>query len=151
MVNCFLPAPPEFYPKLRTTFTEDDLPVKDNATESQLKQSYPQANILRLAGLMGDNRLLHKYQVTDLDQPVNHIHYVDVCSVIIKMIEKGLRSKLYNVVAPLHPSKREVIQAQLGETQGPATEAKGRIISSTRLIDELDFEFKYPDPRTFHQ
>ena len=139
------------YPRRSTTFTEADLPINDNATEYQMKQAYPKVNILRLAGLMGDNRLLHKYKVTNLDHPVNHIHYEDACSVIFRMIEAHMHGKLFNLVAPQHPTKREVIQAQLGDTEAPATEAGGRIISSAKLIAELDFDFRYPDPRTFHK
>ncbi len=139
------------YPRTRTIFTEADLPVTDNATEHQIKQTYPKVNILRLAGLMGDNRLLHKYKVTNLDDPVNHIHYLDISSVIVRMIEENMQKKIFNVVAPQHPTKREVIQAQLGDTKVAAIKAEGRIISSAKLITELDYDFMYPDPRTFHK
>ena len=138
------------YPRIKATFSEADLPIKDNATEYQIKQTYPGVNILRLAGLMGDNRLLHKYKVNNLDDPVNHVHYHDVCSVIIRMIERQMQDKLYNVVAPLHPTKKQVIQAQLHNHMDSLSEPEGRIISSAKIIAELGYRFNYPDPRTFH-
>ena len=139
------------YPKISRTFTENDLPVEENATENQIKRSYPKANILRLAGLMGDNRLLHKYKVSNLKDPVNHVHYEDVCSVIIQMIKHQWHYKLYNVVAPLHPTKEQVIASQLNKLvpTSPKT-IDGRIISSAKLVSELGFVFKYPDPNLFH-
>ncbi|MEM7549872.1 MAG: hypothetical protein AAF363_09360 [Bacteroidota bacterium] len=138
------------YPKQRDTFTEDDLPTRANTIEHQVKQCFPMTNVLRLGGLMGDNRLLSKYNVTNLEDPVNHVHYDDVCSIIIRMIEDRVHDKLYNVVAPLHPAKDEVIKAQLNNSIATTPDSHGRIISSSKLIAELEFDFKYPDPRTFH-
>ncbi|MEI6948676.1 hypothetical protein V9K67_15895 [Paraflavisolibacter sp. H34] len=129
---------------------EDSLPSEQVPGELLITNKYPQTNILRLGGLMGDDRLLSKYPVANLDMAVNHIHYEDICAVIEKMIQEKSSSKLYNVVAPLHPGKAEVISAQknlpLTET-GPPT---GRILSSFKMVSELRFTFSFPDPRTFH-
>lgn len=138
------------YPNIDKVFLEEDLSSDAVWGERIIKEKYPQVNILRLAGLMGDERLLRNYKVANLDFAVNHIHYIDICLVVEKMMEKQLNSKLYNVVAPLHPTKAEVINAQNNIEYVEKCEVKGKIISSSTLSADLDFVFKFPDPRNFH-
>lgn len=138
------------YPQTEKEFTEDDLPAEEVESENFILERFPQTNILRLAGLMGDLRLLKNYNISNLDQLVNHIHYADVCSAIEKMLSQKSRSKVYNIVAPIHPSKEEVINAQKRLPYSGERTTKGRTISPAKLIQELDFEFQYPDPRYFH-
>lgn len=146
----FLMSSTGVYPQSDQDFTEDDMPVEAVDSETFLRKKFPQTNILRLAGLMGDQRLLKNYNISNLDQPVNHIHYKDIVRLIEKMLKQGSASKLYNVVAPMHPSKQAVINAQKGLSYDGETFPKGRTISAGHLINELDFEFRYPDPRYFH-
>jgi nucleoside-diphosphate-sugar epimerase len=131
-------------------FTEDDQPAKDVESESFILEKFPQTNVLRLAGLMGGERLLKNYNISGLDQLVNHIHYADIASVIEKMLNNQSESKVYNVVAPIHPNKEEVINAQKKLSYDGERTTVGRTISPEKLIEELDFEFQYPDPRYFH-
>lgn len=138
------------YPDTEKEFTEDDLPAKGVESENFILEKFPQTNILRLGGLMGGERLLKNYNISNVDQPVNHIHYTDICSVVEKMLNNRSQSKVYNVVAPIHPNKEEVINAQKGLPFEGERTAIGRIISPEKLIKELDFEFQYPDPRYFH-
>ncbi len=138
------------YPNSEKKFTEDDLPANEVESESFILEKFPQTNILRLGGLMGGERLLNNYNISNVDQPVNHIHYADICSVVEKMLNNRSQSKVYNVVAPIHPNKEEVINAQKGLPFEGERTAIGRIISPEKLIKELDFEFKYHDPRYFH-
>jgi len=138
------------YPDAQQEFYEDDLPVEEVLSEKLLKALYPQINILRLGGLMGDDRQLSKYNVSNLDAPVNHVHFQDVISIIEKMMEKGLAGKLYNIVAPEHPSKSKVIDAQKKSSTANVQQTGGRIISSEKLQKELGYTFHYPDPKYFH-
>ncbi|WP_312195944.1 NAD(P)-binding domain-containing protein [Epilithonimonas vandammei] len=138
------------YPQTEKEFTEDDLPANEVESENFILEKFPQTNILRLAGLMGDQRLLKNYNISQLDQLVNHIHYADICSVVEKMLNNQSQSKVYNVVAPIHPNKEEVINAQKGLSYSGECATKGRTISPKKMIEELDFEFQYPDPRYFH-
>lgn len=146
----FLMSSTGVYPQAEKEFTEVDLSADRVESESFLTHQFPQSNILRLAGLMGGTRLLKNYNISNLDQLVNHIHYADICSVVEKMLEKQSRSKVYNVVAPIHPNKEEVICAQKDLPYLGVRTEKGRLISPTKLISELGFEFQYPDPRYFH-
>jgi hypothetical protein len=138
------------YPDVEKEFTESDKPASEVESESFILEKFPQTNILRLGGLMGGERLLKNYTISNLDQLVNHIHYADICSVIEKMLDIHSQSKVYNVVAPVHPNKEEIINAQKDLPYSGERNQKGRIISSAKLISELDFEFQYPDPRYFH-
>lgn len=147
----FLMSSTGVYPDLSKEFTEEDMPSDRISGERMIKAKYPQVNVLRLAGLMGDDRFLSKYKVSNPNSFVNHIHYMDVCSVIEKMIEKQVHSKVYNVVAPIHPVKSEVISIQKNVPHSEELHPEGKIISSSRLISELDFTFIHADPRYFPQ
>ncbi|WP_426278507.1 hypothetical protein ACN9MN_04095 [Chryseobacterium sp. S-02] len=146
----FLMSSTGVYPQTEKEFSEDDQPAQEVESENFILKKFPQTNVLRLAGLMGDQRLLKNYNISGLDQLVNHIHYTDICSVIEKMLDNQSESKVYNVVAPVHPNKEEVINAQKDLPYSGERTDIGRTISPAKLIEELDFEFQYPDPRYFH-
>ncbi len=138
------------YPDENKCFTEVDIVNEKASAEYLFKSHYPQVNILRLGGLMGDNRQLGNYNVLNLDAPVNHVHFEDVILVIEKMINQKCHSALFNLVAPEHPTKREVICKQKNI---PFVEKKlegGKTVSSKKIVVELYYEFKHNDPRYFH-
>ncbi|MEC3875127.1 Rossmann-fold NAD(P)-binding domain-containing protein [Chryseobacterium salviniae] len=140
------------YPDEPGLFTEEMQPAENVFVENKVKEAFPQVNILRLGGLMGDSRLLKNFNISDLSGVVNHIHYKDIAEVILKMIEKNIKEELYNVVAPLHPSKQQVLAAQNNqEIEGIKQSDDKRIISSEKLISELEYTFIYPDPEHFHE
>ncbi|ASK32639.1 hypothetical protein CEY12_01710 [Chryseobacterium sp. T16E-39] len=148
----FLMSSTGVYPDLDQELKEEDMSSDNVPGERMIKNKYPQVNILRLAGLMGEDRFLSKYRVSNLNFFTNHIHYVDIGLVLEKMIDQKSQSKIYNVVAPLHPTKSEVINAQKNLENAEITDdPKGKKISSAKLISELDFIFKYPDPKSFHE
>jgi nucleoside-diphosphate-sugar epimerase len=146
----FLMSSTGVYPQDEKEFTEEDQPAENVESESFILHQFPQTNILRLAGLMGEQRLLKNYNISNLDQLVNHIHYADICSVVETMLDHQSQSKVYNVVAPIHPNKEEVINAQKDLPYDGERATIGRTISPEKLIKDLDFEFQYPDPRYFH-
>ncbi len=146
----FLTSSTGVYPEAEKEYSEEDQPVEHVESENFMTNTFPDANILRLAGLMGGQRLLKNYNISNLDQLVNHIHYADICSVVEKMLDQQSQGKVYNLAAPVHPNKEEVINAQKDlPYEGERTTA-GRTISPAKLMEELDFEFQYPDPRYFH-
>lgn len=142
------------YPQEATWITEDTFPASELHSalwevEQLATQLYPQVNILRLGGLMGDDRFLSKYSIKDTHEPVNHIHYTDVAGIISKMTARGISSQTYNAVAPQHPQKQQVIDFQTTGTFDKEVQAKGRKVSSEKLIAELGYQFIYPDPIYF--
>ncbi|MCY0969413.1 Rossmann-fold NAD(P)-binding domain-containing protein [Chryseobacterium wangxinyae] len=146
----FLASSTGVYAQEQKEFSEEDQPAENVESEKFILEKFPQTNILRLAGLMGGERLLKNYNISDLDQLVNHIHYADICSVVEKMLHNQSESKVYNVVSPMHPNKQEVINAQKGLPYEGERTMVGRTVSPQKLINELNFEFQYPDPRYFH-
>ncbi|QBA23596.1 hypothetical protein EU348_21425 [Chryseobacterium indologenes] len=146
----FLMSSTGVYPDVSRDFTEEDIPLVSVSGERMLRNKYPQLNILRLGGLMGDNRLLKNYNVSNLDHAVNHIHYADISGIISEMIEQKTESKLYNVTAPIHPAKSQVINAQKNLLDAEEFEVKGKKVLSSKLVSELNYVFQHPDPRTFH-
>lgn len=118
--------------------------------ENLMKNQFPQMNILRLAGLMGGSRVFSNYKISNPEQIVNHVHYEDICLIIEKMISRKIISKTYNVVAPQHPTKQEVIDFQKQKDSNHITDQdKGRKIVSSILETELDYQFIHPDPKKF--
>jgi hypothetical protein len=146
----FLMSSTGVYPDLPQEFTEEDIPLEKVSGERMLRNKYPQLNILRLGGLMGDNRLLKNYKVSNLDHAINHIHYADISGIILEMIERKTESKLYNVTAPVHPAKSQVINAQKNIADNKEFEVKGKKVLSSKLVSELKYVFQYPDPKIFH-
>lgn len=146
----FLMSSTGVYPQTDQYFSEDDKPADEVDSEQFILEQFPQTNILRLAGLMGDQRLLKNYNISNLNQPVNHIHYADICNVVEKMLNNHSQSQVYNLTAPLHPSKEAVINTQKGLPYSGEEFPKGRTISTEKLISELGYEYQYPDPRYFH-
>ena len=152
----FLMSSIGIYPETETeisenTFTDEELQPNLIQVENFMKEHFLQLNILRLGGLMGKNRIFSNYNPQPTEQRVNHVHYEDICLIIEQMIVKKCTAKLYNVVAPEHPTKREIIQYQKGITTHECITAEpfGKIILSDLLQKELNYKFKNPDPIRF--
>lgn len=152
----FLMSSTGIYPDVNTeisehTFTDEKLNANMVLVENLMKQQFTQTNILRLGGLMGDDRYLSKYKVSNPEQPVNHVHYQDVCLIVKNMLAQNFVAKTYNVVAPLHPSKNAVINYQNGILDNTINEFPlgGRVVTSKQLMHELNYSFAHQDPKKF--
>ncbi len=118
--------------------------------------------VLRCGGLMGYDRIPCKYYAgkKDLDisdTPVNYIHRDDVIGIIELLIIKNFQNEIVNVVAPLHPNRKEVIEnccESLGYDKPVYainhSNDKYKIVSIEKLNSLIDYPFKYPDPLKFH-
>ncbi len=143
------------YPQMAGEITEDTTSVEELqpniwSVEQQMRRYFPQINVLRLGGLMGDDRYLSKYKIADTTQMANHVHYEDIARVIEHMISLQSSGMIYNVVAPEHPTKQAILDQQLGNTKTKEIAAPSvRIVSSKKLMTELEYTFKHPDPRFF--
>ncbi|MDO5617125.1 MAG: epimerase, partial [Cruoricaptor ignavus] len=94
----FLMSSIGIYPNIELEIAENTLSEKDLeptilSIEQLMKTQFPQLNILRLGGLMGDNRQLSNYKISEPEQIANHIHYQDICRIIEIMINRNLHSK----------------------------------------------------------
>ncbi|OPC21871.1 hypothetical protein BAX95_17385 [Elizabethkingia meningoseptica] len=133
-----------------TTYHDTALTPNLIQVENQMKESYPQINILRLGGLMGADRKLCNYNVKYTDQVVNHVHYSDVCRAIETLIDRKVSAEIFNIVAPQHPSKQEVISFQKNEPYTATLRSEDqRVISSDKIQTEQNFTFEKPNPKLF--
>lgn len=140
------------YPKENKIFTEedtDDLRADIIASENLVKSQYPQTNILRFGGLMGDNRSLHTmFKNRTPENPgklTNYIHYEDILPIVELFFKYEIKGETYNIVAPLHPSIAEILQLNNKKT----VDQKERIISSEKLIQDFNYTFIHPNPKYF--
>ena len=158
------------YPELNRIVIEEDVVSPEQssledmvAAEVMMKSLRPERNvtILRLGGLLGYNRIPGNYvkgkkEMTTGGIPVNYIHRDDAAGIILTIIKNGLINETFNVVAPLHPLRKEIYEAscaQFGweapEYAIPKEEQDFKIISGEKLNLFYKYDFKYPDPLTF--
>ncbi|GGC11725.1 NAD-dependent dehydratase [Dyadobacter sediminis] len=158
------------YPELNRIVTEDDVDLPEQSASEDMVTAEVMAKslrleqtvtILRLGGLLGYNRIPGKYVTGKKDLttggiPVNYIHRDDAIGVIMKMLEDGLVNETFNIVAPLHPLRREIYEtscAQFGwkapEFAVPEKEQDFKIISGEKLNRFYNYDFKFPDPVNF--
>lgn len=154
----FLMSSIGIYPLIRRHISENN--VEDSAlnptllaVEQQVRNHFPQTHILRLGGLMGDNRRLSNYNVSALDDVVNHVHYTDICLIIEEMLKRNMDATILNIVAPEHPTKREIIHHQTGKASptncDQSSDTGDRIISSQLSEQMLDYQYRHPNPKFF--
>jgi nucleoside-diphosphate-sugar epimerase len=145
------------YPHEDGIYTEkstENLNKNISAAEDFYKNAFPQINILRFGGLMGDERKFSKYfenkALPKPDDLVNHIHYEDIAEIVDHLIKNKTKGKLYNVVAPLHPTKQQVFDYQTKNIDSEIEEAKeSRIVLGSLLEEELNYQFLKPNPMEY--
>lgn len=130
------------------------------AAEQLVMKSKTPFVILRFGGLAGPERhpgrfLSGRELSVSGDDPINYLHLEDAIGVIAYMLEHNVTNEIFNVVAPVHPSKKEFYE-KMAITIGlsPPTFAKsdgqsGKEVSVNYLLSKSKFTFKYPDPMEF--
>ena len=144
------------YPQQNGIFTEEH---RENlrgdllASEQLVKTKYPETIILRLGGLMGDERSLKNFyadrQPPEPEKKVNYIHYGDISAMVELLLSVDHQNKLYNIVAPEHPTVLEVLNADQEAGKSSSNEDGDRIISSDLFIKEFNYKFIHPNPKYF--
>ncbi len=169
--NIVLISSTSVYPELCRIVKEDDVvePGQSSApalveAEQMLESLRPRqtVTILRLGGLLGFDRIPGKYVKGQKDMktgsvPVNYIHRDDAIGVIISMLERGIVNETFNVVSPLHPTRREVYETSCGlfgweapTFLEPSEPPAYKIISAEKLDRFYQYDFLYPDPLDFY-
>lgn len=122
--------------------------------EDMMKSLRDNLLILRLGGLMGDDRIAGKWKSVSVfdDGKVNYLHKDDAINITKSMIEKNITSGIYNLVAPIHPLRSEIHKKNskdFGFELGSFSGMVNRTVSSQKLIKELNYNFLHPDPLEF--
>jgi len=112
--------------------------------------------ILRLGGLMGYDRIAGKYTAgkTIEDGETTYVHRDDVVGIIETIIDKNIRNKIFNVLAPIQSRKKEIFTqnaTQFGfkETCFDGVISKRKGLSSEILCDILGYDFQHKDVKDF--
>lgn len=147
-----------------SVYREFDSDVDENAlitktslikeAEDLLLNSKERVLILRLGGLMGEDRVAGRWKsATDFsDGFVNYIHRDDVINIVKMMIKSGVNQGIYNLVAPVHPTRKEIHKknsrkfgSEIGNFQG----FSNRRVLADKLIKEFEYTFLHPNPLEF--
>jgi|GWRWMinimDraft_6_1066014.scaffolds.fasta_scaffold01925_2 nucleoside-diphosphate-sugar epimerase len=117
--------------------------------------------IIRFGGLMGYDRIPCKYfggnkGLVDGHSLVNYIHRDDAIGVISEIINQNLWEETFNVVSPLHPSRKQIVEVccnpfgyeipTFSEINSPM---EYKTISVEKFLKVSNYVFKYPDPLKF--
>ena len=127
------------------------------AAEHVLIQKFGRAiTIVRFGGLIGADRnparfLLHKKGTVAGNKPVNVIHRDDCLEIISRIIRQKVWGEIFNACCPEHPSRKEFYRkaAVVSKMPSPVFSSEiepFKIIDSSRLIHQLDYQFIYPSP-----
>lgn len=115
------------------------------------------AVVLRLGGLMGYDRIAGKYtagQVLNADSGTNYVHRDDVLSVIHCIISQDIHEAVFDLVAPVQSTKKEVFNQNaqkfgFGKTVFLEGSEAGKVLTPSKLCKILDYTFIKKDVREF--
>lgn len=111
--------------------------------------------VIRFAGLIGGTRNPGNFfkedrEVKNALAPVNLIHLQDCIGIVKAIVHQQKWNVTYNAAASSHPCKASYYKAatlQMGKTPARFIEEleNYKVISNQKLIDELQYQFIYPD------
>jgi len=121
--------------------------------EALFQKLFPQGSIVRLGGLMGEERIAGQWPAKVLqNSAVNYIHRLDAVGMIEQMIEQKIRGEIINAVAPKHPKRSELykMNAEIFGFELPVfEEGPERIVSSEKGRALLGYDYCFDDPMRF--
>lgn len=127
------------------------------AEQILLNSNYFETVVLRFGGLYGYDRhpvryLAGKNNLSSPNKPVNLIHQDDCIGIVETILSDEFKPAVYNAVSDGHPPRKTFYQSAAEHynltppTFDPSTESVSRVISNTKLKEELNYEFIYPNP-----
>jgi len=160
-IRIFFTSSTSVYGKKKGEVNEDTItkPKSDNALKLAEVEKFllnTNAYVLRCGGLIGEKRhpvyyLSNKRQIAKPMAAVNLIHHRDICRFIHYAISKELVAGAYNLVCPIHPSRKEYygdVAARLSIKAPDFDEddqRKGKIVMPERTLAS-GFVFEYQSP-----
>lgn len=136
---------------------DEQSPLKRESTvyqgESLFKKLFPDGVIVRLGGLMGEDRIAGQWPSKAVqDTAVNYIHQDDAVGIIETVIEQNIKNEIINAVAPKHPRRSAVykMNAKVFGFELPRfEEGKERTVSSEKSMTLLGYDYVFDDPIAF--
>lgn len=134
----------------------------ENLLQEFCKSSDRNLTILRCGGLMGYSRIPAKYfagwkGLTTGDIRVNYVHRDDVIKIIETIIEGNIWNETFNIVSPIHPTRKEIytknceeLGYEMPEFITPSEAQPFKIISPTKWIERSKYAFIYPNPLDYY-
>lgn len=120
-----------------------------------LNNTHFNTTIIRFAGLIGGTRNPGNFfksdkVVSNALAPVNLIHLDDCIGIVKAIVAQQKWNIVYNATASTHPTKASYYQKatlQIGKEPAKFIEELDtfKIVSNQKLIDDLGYEFVYPD------
>lgn len=161
------------YPELNREVFETDVKTPEESgsatlvkTENLLwnftKERNLNLTILRCGGLMGYDRIPAKYfsgwkGLTSGNTVVNYIHRDDLIRIIEVIIEQNLWNETFNIVSPIHPTRKEIytkncieLGFEMPEFVEPTVPQPFKIISADKFIKASNYEFIYENPIDYY-
>ncbi|WP_435357356.1 NAD-dependent epimerase/dehydratase family protein [Emticicia sp. SJ17W-69] len=161
------------YPELNREVFEDDVTTPEQSASSTMvkaenllkdfcKNSNINLTILRCGGLMGYDRIPAKYfsgwkGLTTGDIQVNYVHRDDVIKVVETIIDKEIWNETFNIVSPIHPTRKEIyarnceeLGFEMPEFVTPNEAPPFKIISPKKWLEYSDYQFIYENPLDFY-
>lgn len=146
------------YRGLEGTISDTNLPKLCELSDMLRMENYVREHvvgctILRLGGLMGDNRIAGRWKSPTKvleNTAVNYLHQEDAVSIIHHILRDNKNFLIINAVAPEHPLRSEIYKKNCMQFKEIDFQtAPHRYIASDILIHTLEYDFKYPNPLTF--
>ncbi len=106
--------------------------------------------ILRLAGLIGENRHPVKYFLNKQDipnglAPINLIQLTDVIQAFLIVIQDKKINSIYNICSPQHPTRMdyygEVSQLKFGVKLSFIPEGNGKTVDGSKIVNQTSFRY----------
>jgi hypothetical protein len=125
--------------------------------EDLVQRMHEGALVLRLGGLMGYDRIAGKYtagKVLTSDARTNYVHRDDVVGIIESIIAQDVRDEIFDVVAPLQCSKKEMFSQNakafgFEKTEFLSGDEVGKVLAPTKLCEHLAYTFLKKDVKAF--
>jgi nucleoside-diphosphate-sugar epimerase len=135
--------------------TEESDKIQDHpvyqAEQKLLELAASRLTILRLAGLIGENRhpvkyFIQKNRIPNSNAPVNLVHQKDVIHAILLVLKNEIFGEIFNIVNPSHLSKKDYYLAAAKElfNENPITEdgPGGKLVLGTKFEEETGFKYQ---------
>lgn len=134
--------------------------VMKELEDTFLEQDNVNTTVVRFGGLFGPGRTPGKFMagfkgLSGGEKPVNMIHLDDCIGVIDAIVDQNAYGEVFNACAPEHPLRKDFyVEAAVKAGVAPpeflkpdeAASSNFKIVNSEKLITELNYNFKYPNP-----